>query len=144
MSNLDKEKPSSDLVEHTGSCHCGRVRFKVRAPAHDLPVYDCNCSVCTKKQNRHFIVPATMFELVGDSASHLTTYRFNTQQAEHTFCQNCGVQSFYRPRSNPDGYGVMPHCIDSPTIVSVKHMTFNGREWESAYANDSFIKNLSK
>jgi len=38
-------------------------------------------------------------------ADKLTTYTFNTHQAKHTFCRTCGVQSFYQPRSNPDGYG---------------------------------------
>lgn len=36
---------------------------------------------------------------------NLTTYTFNTHVAQHTFCKTCGVQSFYTPRSNPDGYG---------------------------------------
>lgn len=36
---------------------------------------------------------------------NLTTYTFNTHRAQHTFCKTCGVQSFYTPRSNPDGYG---------------------------------------
>ena len=45
----------------------------------------------------------------------LTTYTFNTHAAKHTFCKICGVQSFYTPRSNPNGYGKcdsMPyhHC----------------------------------
>ena len=31
--------------------------------------------------------------------------------SRHRFCSVCGVQSFYRPRSNPDGVGVVPHCI---------------------------------
>ena len=38
-------------------------------------------------------------------ADCLTTYAFNTRKAKHTFCRECGVQSFYQPRSNPDGYG---------------------------------------
>ena len=28
-------------VEHFGGCHCGKVKFKVLAPAHNLIVYDC-------------------------------------------------------------------------------------------------------
>uniref|UniRef100_A0A8D0G9Z0 CENP-V/GFA domain-containing protein n=1 Tax=Sphenodon punctatus TaxID=8508 RepID=A0A8D0G9Z0_SPHPU len=51
------------LVKHAGGCHCGAVRFEVWASA-DLHVFDCNCSICVKKQNRHFIVPATRFELL--------------------------------------------------------------------------------
>ncbi|CAI5794723.1 V [Podarcis lilfordi] len=51
------------LVKHTGGCHCGAVRFEVWASA-DLHVFDCNCSICVKKQNKHFIVPASHFKLL--------------------------------------------------------------------------------
>ncbi|XP_020921946.1 centromere protein V isoform X2 [Sus scrofa] len=51
------------LVKHTGGCHCGAVRFEVWASA-DLHIFDCNCSICKKKQNRHFIVPASRFKLL--------------------------------------------------------------------------------
>ncbi|XP_057676404.1 centromere protein V isoform X2 [Corythoichthys intestinalis] len=98
-----------DLVKHTGGCHCGAVRFEVwNSP--NLHVFDCNCSVCTKKQNQHFIVPKSNFTLV-QGEDHLTTYTFNTHVAKHTFCKKCGVQSFYTPRSNPDGYGMRKNCL---------------------------------
>ena len=134
----------SELVEHRGGCHCGKVRFTVIAPSHNLLVYECNCSICTKKQNKHFIVPQSQFTLLEDSQAYLSTYKFNTEQAEHIFCKVCGVQSFYRPRSNPDGYGIMPHCIDSQTILSIKNMFFDGENWEQSYKNDETIKKLSK
>nr|XP_045745751.1 centromere protein V isoform X2 [Mirounga angustirostris] len=54
------------LVKHTGGCHCGAVRFEVWASA-DLHIFDCNCSICKKKQNRHFIVPASRFKLLKES-----------------------------------------------------------------------------
>ena len=118
------------LVKHRGSCHCGAVQFEVEAPA-DLRVFRCNCSICRKKQNNHFIIPKRQFTLL-TGAEYLTTYRFNTKKAEHLFCRQCGVQSFYSPRSNPDCYGVMPHCIDSPTINSIEYLDFDGHNWEIA------------
>jgi len=57
------------------------------------------------KSNIHFIVPGSRFKLVKGS-DNLTAYTFNTHQAKHLFCSTCGVQSFYVPRSNPDGYGM--------------------------------------
>ncbi|XP_036693999.1 centromere protein V isoform X3 [Balaenoptera musculus] len=92
------------LVKHTGGCHCGAVRFEVWASA-DLHIFDCKtcltwpwafcdvqmrtegnlsflvrfcCSICKKKQNRHFIVPASRFKLLkfsgdGDAAGPGTT-----------------------------------------------------------------------
>lgn len=48
------------------------------------------------------------------------------------FCSRCGVQSFYIPRSNPDGYAVTVHCIDADTIREVHFEHFDGRNWELA------------
>jgi hypothetical protein len=124
-----------ELVVHKGGCHCGQVAFEVQAPA-DLFVYNCNCSVCTKKQNRHFIVPKSRFKLI-KGEDYLTTYTFNTHRAKHMFCRVCGVQSFYQPRSNPDGYGVMPHCIDPSTIRSINVENFDGVHWQEAMDKES-------
>ncbi|XP_034360100.1 centromere protein V [Arvicanthis niloticus] len=130
------------LVKHTGGCHCGAVRFEVWASA-DLHIFDCNCSICKKKQNRHFIVPASRFKLL-KGAESITTYTFNTHKAQHTFCKRCGVQSFYTPRSNPGGFGIAPHCLDEGTVRSVVIEEFNGSDWERAMKEHKTIKNMSK
>ncbi|XP_048413279.1 centromere protein V isoform X1 [Stegostoma tigrinum] len=130
------------LVKHTGGCHCGAVRFEVRASA-DLHVLQCNCSICTKKQIKAFIVPASQFRLL-KGADNLTVYTFNTKVAKHTFCKTCGVQSFYTPRSNPDGYGVMAHCLDEGTVNSITMEQFNGKDWENSMKEHKTIQNLSK
>ncbi|XP_041348643.1 centromere protein V-like [Gigantopelta aegis] len=119
-----------ELVLHKGGCHCGAIRFQVWAP-RVLHVFDCNCSICVKKQNRHFIVPASRFTLI-KGEDNITTYTFNTHVAKHTFCKTCGVQSFYRPRSNPDGYGISPHCIDPGTVEREEIEQADGQNWEAA------------
>ncbi|KAB7496990.1 Centromere protein V [Armadillidium nasatum] len=95
-------KMDPNNVLHKGGCHCGAVRFQVYAPSNPT-VLDCNCSICVKKQNRHFIVPEANFKLLKGHDS-LTTYTFNTHKAKHIFCSKCGVQSFYIPRANSNGY----------------------------------------
>ncbi|XP_068126459.1 centromere protein V [Hyperolius riggenbachi] len=130
------------LVKHSGGCHCGAVRFEVWASA-DLHVFDCNCSICVKKQNRHFIVPSSRFKLL-KGADKLTTYTFNTKKAQHTFCKICGVQSFYTPRSNPDGYGIAAHCLDEGTVRSIHVEQINGKEWEKAMKEHKTIRSMSK
>ena len=42
----------------------------------------------------------------------LTTYRFNTGTAQHTFCRRCGIHAFYVPRSDPDQISVNARCLD--------------------------------
>ncbi|XP_008569025.1 PREDICTED: centromere protein V isoform X1 [Galeopterus variegatus] len=115
--------------------HLIRVR-----PRH---ISQVSCSICKKKQNRHFIVPASRFKLL-KGAESITTYTFNTHKAQHTFCKRCGVQSFYTPRSNPGGFGIAPHCLDEGTVRSVVTEDFNGSEWEKAMKEHKTIKNMSK
>lgn len=82
---------------YTGSCHCGKVKFRVKANRH-LIVYQCNCSICSMKKNYHFIVPSVNFKLESGSDEYLSVYQFNSKVAKHTFCAVCGVQAFYHPR----------------------------------------------
>lgn len=131
-----------DPVKHTGGCHCGAVRFEVWS-SPDLHVFQCNCSICTKKQNHHFIVPKNAFTLIQGS-DNLTTYTFNTHIAKHSFCKTCGVQSFYSPRSNPDGYGIAPHCLDPGTVRDVTVEMFHGEKWEESMQAHKNIRDMSK
>lgn len=116
------------MAEHQGGCHCGRVRFRVEAPA-DLQLSDCNCSICSMTGYQHLIVPRAAFRLVsGEDA--LKTYTFNTGVAKHYFCGHCGIKSFYVPRSHPDGISVNARCLDMSTVRSVSMEPFDGRHWE--------------
>jgi hypothetical protein len=113
----------------SGGCHCGRVRFRVAAEL--ARVTDCNCSICTKKGFLHLIVAPEQFELVS-GADALTTYRFNTGAAKHTFCSVCGIHPFYVPRSDPDKIDVNVRCIDGVDIAALTVQRFDGRNWEEA------------
>ncbi|GIX34661.1 MAG: aldehyde-activating protein [Lysobacteraceae bacterium] len=112
---------------YQGGCHCGAVRFEVEIP--DAPeVEDCNCSICRMTGYLHLIVPASRFRLLCGKQA-LTTYRFNTGVAQHTFCRFCGIKPFYVPRSNPDGIDVNLRCLDRMPD-GVRIVPFDGRNWE--------------
>ena len=106
-----------EMVLHTGGCHCGRVRFEVRAPAR-IVVSECNCSMCSRSAYLHLIVRKSHFRLVQGEES-LITYTFNTGTAKHLFCSVCGIKSFYVPRSHPDGYSVNARCLDAGTVEAI-------------------------
>src|ERR1019366_431025 len=117
------------LRTYEGGCHCGRVRCRVTA---DLSrVTDCNCSICTKKGFLHLIVPPEQFEILS-GADALTTYRFNTGTARHTFCATWGIHAFYVPRSDPDKIDVNVRCLDGVDLTSIKPHAFDGQNWEHA------------
>jgi hypothetical protein len=117
------------LTTYEGSCHCGRVRFRVTG---DLAtVAECNCSVCTKKGLLHLIVAPERFTLLAGGDA-LSTYRFGTGTAQHTFCRVCGVQPFYVPRSDPDKIDVNVRCLDGVDLAALERYAFDGRNWDAA------------
>lgn len=117
-------------VTHHGGCHCGAVKFEVRAPAR-LLVQRCNCSMCARTGFEHLIVAAADFKLLSGQ-DQLSTYTFNTGVAKHLFCRICGIKSFYVPRSNPDGFSVNLRCLDRGTVEHVRYEDFDGQNWENA------------
>jgi hypothetical protein len=114
---------------YEGGCHCGRVRFRVTADLSHVTY--CNCSICVKKGFLHLIVPRDCFELISGKDA-LTTYRFNTGVAQHTFCSTCGIHPFYVPRSDPDKIDVNVRCLDGVDIAALKIDQFDGKNWEQA------------
>ena len=112
-----------------GSCHCGRVRFRVTADLDGVTI--CNCSICTKKGIWHLIVPPEQLELISGK-DDLATYTFNTGVAKHTFCKVCGIHPFYVPRSDPDKIDVNVRCLDDIDLAAIELKQFDGRNWEAA------------
>jgi uncharacterized protein (DUF1330 family) len=114
---------------HEGGCHCGQVRFRVAGPLTGVTA--CNCTICTKKGFLHWIVPLDRFDLLA-GRDGLTTYRFNTGVAQHTFCATCGMHPFYVPRSDPDKIDVNVRCLDDIDPNQIDVAAFDGRNWEAA------------
>jgi len=116
-----------------GGCHCGAVRFEA-ALADEVEAQTCTCSICTMTGFIHVIVPESRFRIV-QGTDLLTTYTFNTGIARHLFCSVCGVKSFYRPRSNPDGWSINARCLDPADRPRLSLSQFDGANWE-AHAHD--------
>ena len=122
-----------------GRCHCGAVRYRVGL-TDPATAHRCNCSICAATGFIGIIVPGDEFERVGGQDA-LSEYRFNTGVARHWFCSKCGVKSFYRPRSNPDGYNINLNCLTLDDDHRVIVEDFDGQNWE---ANAGAIRHLSK
>ena len=117
------------LETYEGGCHCGRVRFRVTGDLAN--VVDCNCSMCTKKGILHMIVAPEAFELIS-GREELTTYRFNSGIARHTFCRHCGIHPFYVPRSDPNKIDVNVRCLEGVDLSKLKPEPFDGQHWEES------------
>ncbi|GFW99858.1 centromere protein V [Trichonephila clavipes] len=85
--------------------------------AHNIQqLLDGHCSICSKKQIKGFIVSQGNFELL-QGKDDLIEYTFNTEEAKHLFCKTCGVQSFYKPRSNPEGIKKLVCCATDSALT---------------------------
>ena len=119
------------MIQVSGGCHCGAVRFTVELPDPPVPALDCNCSICSMTGFLHVMAPHERFELV-TGRDALASYRFGTGAADHLFCRTCGVKSFYQPRSHPDAWSLNANCFDRPVELEIEG--FDGRNWDQAKA----------
>ncbi len=115
-----------------GGCHCGLVQFEASLPdGAPVEIHDCNCSICTMTGYQHVIVPESRFRLV-EGKRDTTTYRFGTGKARHIFCQQCGIKSFYKPRSHPDGISINWRCVEDTAAVETIIVAFDGQNHPGA------------
>jgi len=97
------------VARHTGSCHCGAVKFAITTDFPELTT--CDCSICARKNALMVKVHESQFELLS-GADSLTEYQFHTRTARHFFCKHCGIYPFHRKQVTPDHFGVNVHCLD--------------------------------
>lgn len=132
-----KDKPSSATPaapkKHTGSCHCGAIRFEV---AIDLTpgVSRCNCSICTKTATTNGIVkPGTFTLLQGED--RLGIYEWGPKTSRRYFCTKCGVHCFGRGHLEEVGgdyVSVNVNTLDDVELTELTVVYWDGRhdEWQ--------------
>jgi hypothetical protein len=109
-----------------GGCHCQLVRYEAVLPDGPIEVLDCDCSICRMAGYQHVIVPEKDFTLV-DGKGDITTYRFGSGVARHIFCTQCGIKSYYKPRSHL-------RCIDDADTLETRFVAFDGKNHPGAIA----------
>ncbi len=114
-----------------GGCHCGLVRFEADLPDGPVTIDECDCSICSMSGYLHLIVPEKDFRLV-EGRRDTTTYRFGTGTARHIFCSQCGIKSFYKPRSHPNGISINYRCLDEGHGLDATIVPFDGRNHPGA------------
>ena len=126
---MPEQPRQATLPEAEGSCHCGKVRFRVRTSKRKL--LRCNCSMCNKSGHLHLIVEADDHTLE-TGEEELTEYRFGTHVARHYFCRHCGITPFYVPRSHPQGFSVNFRCLNDYEVRLDEFQIedFDGNKWE--------------
>lgn len=85
----------SASADHTGSCLCGGVSYRVRGKLRD--VLACHCSQCAKTSGSLMMATACAPEdLVLEKQESLRWYR-SSPHAERGFCSTCGGNLFWKP-----------------------------------------------
>jgi hypothetical protein len=138
---------TTEKEEYNVRCHCGKMRGKFYCNKHEVAAWDCSCSDCSMRGNVHIIIPEDDFCLDMEEPFEAATilYEWGTKIAKRNFCKTCGILPWYRPKSNPDGYGITLKCVDwgDKAKPKVEIKTFDGQNWESCFAS-SDISGQSK
>jgi hypothetical protein len=111
-----------------GSCHCGAVKFTVRAEPPKSAI-SCNCSHCRRKGLLMAFFPADQFTLSEGDGS-LNDYTFNTHKITHRYCTTCGTQPFAQG-TNPDGAPISAvnlRCVPSIDLDALELKHYNGAD----------------
>lgn len=118
----------SETKTYTGSCHCGKVRFEVKADVSR--VLSCNCSICSRTGWLLTFVGADQFTLLSGQDA-LSDYQFNKKNIHHLFCSTCGVRSFGSGTS-PDGRemrAINVRCLDGVDISALAVEQVDGKSF---------------
>ncbi|WP_414441891.1 GFA family protein [Burkholderia sp. 22PA0099] len=122
---MNTESHAEPHVEtYLGACHCGTVRFSVRAALD--PAVRCNCSLCRRKGAlmSSMVAREDLTILAGEDA--LTEYQFNTRVAKHYFCRHCGIYPFHQTRLDPLRWRVNIGCLDGVDPYALAFSVANG------------------
>ena len=116
------------MTTYQGGCHCGRIAFSVEGEIDG--VYECNCSICSKRGALHWFVDAgqVTFSTPHDAAA---TYLFNKHVIRHRFCPSCGVAPYSqgeKPGAGPM-IAVNARCLEGVDLTGVPVTQVDGRSF---------------
>ena len=112
------------MTTHTGSCHCGAVRYEFDADLHEG--LQCNCSHCHRKGFVLAFIPKEDFRLISGEGAQ-SEYFFNKKAIRHLFCRTCGVQSYAEGIAFPQ-MAINLRCVDGVDLETLPIKRFNGKD----------------
>ena len=111
------------LLEVSGGCYCGAVRYRARGVRPQ--VTECHCSQCRKQSgHRYASTGAKTSDMEFEGADRITWYRASPD-AERGFCSICGSTLFWR-LSDEDYTGILAASIDEPNALDLTKHIFVG------------------
>jgi len=113
-------------MQHRGSCHCGRIKFRVEGNISG--VISCNCSICQRKGALMWFVPRAQLQLLTPEAD-ASTYSFNKHVIQHRFCPVCGMHPYGegRDRKGNEMAAINIRCLEEIDLDAIPVTPFDGR-----------------
>jgi hypothetical protein len=120
-----------DMTKHTGSCHCGAVRFEAEV---DLAagVTRCNCTICTKTAWLAARMKPEQFRLLAGEEA-LGSYEWGGKVAKRHFCTKCGVYLYGKGYLEVLGGAFVSINVNALDGVEVNHLPV--KHWDGRHNN---------
>lgn len=101
---------------HNGSCHCQRIRFRLKAPKEIFAV-----DVPSKIRYPRVSLSVESFEPLSDEhiMSMYAVKSVDSGLGIHTFCSYCGMHVLFAPSTNPHEVQVNVDCLERTNISKV-------------------------
>jgi hypothetical protein len=118
-------KTKEDPMTIRGSCHCGRIAY--RLDAKPTEAIECNCSICRRKGSLLAAFAPEKFHLE-TSRDDIATYTFGRHVIRHHFCKTFGCAPF-SDGTGPDGktmVAVNLRCAEDVDLSTLKIAQFDG------------------
>lgn len=111
---------------HKATCHCGSVQIELYLPSGLEDIRRCDCSLCRRRGAIAASVPLSGIRIL-KGEDKLRLYQFNTKEAKHYFCSECGIYTHHQRRSNPSQYGFNVACLEGINPLKIEEIpTYDG------------------
>ncbi len=95
-----------------GGCLCGAIRYRITGPIES--VVHCHCGMCRRASGAPVVtwltVAAKRFQVTQGAPAR----RKSSENAERTFCPDCGAQITFNSTRYPDEVDVTLGTLDRP------------------------------
>ncbi len=108
------------VIDHTGSCLCGAVKYSISGQLRD--VVNCHCSQCRRSHGHYAAYTAAdhgQIKMIEDRG--LAWYE-SSNHARRGFCRECGSSLFWAPYKK-NYLCISAGSLDAPTeLTTTKHI----------------------
>lgn len=119
--------PNTASSLHTGSCHCGNVRFEAHV---DLATASkCNCAICQKLGAVGTLIAPAAFRLLSDENA-MFGYAGKNGVGKRFFCKTCGVYCYgtgHLEMLGGDFVSINVNTLDDVEHADVRPVFYDGR-----------------